>query len=283
MHRTSLRGEVATGILIGLAAAALVAFVFKGTKLGGESRRAERSEDATARLTDAVASVDAAQEAKGAAAAASVTQIGVAAGELPPDSKAGKFIAREVPLALSYLPQPDPKALLEAEKRRLAVTEGRLAEANRLYEKAYAEADKAKALAAKAESERDAALAERRAADAAISEAAAANRALARRSIFQWLGIGLLALAAGYLWLTGISPRTIGQALSSIRAGEETPVQAFDRLLPAWMHKRVHDTVLLSTPLPEDKTATTPTTAPRPAAKRKPAANTRASGKPAVV
>jgi hypothetical protein len=267
MKKRSIRGEIATGILVGIAVAGVVAYLFKGSKMDGESRRAERSEEATKELETAVKKVEEAHKAKGAAAAASVSQIGTAAGSLPEDSRVGQFIAREVPVALTYLPEPDPKALLESGKRRLAVMEGKLAEAGKLYEAAYTEAISAKERAIKAEKERDNALAERRAADAAISEAAAVNRALAQRSMLQWFGIGLLALGAGYLWLTGISPRTIGRAMASIRAGEETPVQAFDRLLPDWMHARVQTAARLATPLAEDTEQTRKAAAANPGGK----------------
>jgi hypothetical protein len=261
MKKRSIRGEIATGILIGIAVAGVVAYVLKGSKVDGESRRAERSEEATKELEIAVKKVEDAHKAKGAAAAASVAQIGTAAGSLPEDSRVGQFIAREVPVALTYLPEPDPKALLESGKRRLAVMEGKLAEAGKLYEAAYTDAISAKERAIKAEKERDEALAARRAADAAISEAAAANRALAQRAMLQWFGIGLLAAGAGYLWLTGISPRTIGRAMASIRAGEETPVQAFDRVLPEWMHARVQKAARLATPFAEDTAQTVKTVA----------------------
>lgn len=242
------RGEVATIALVAVAAVALLAWAFKPRVLDGESRRADASQAATAQVSAAIAATDAAQAAKGAAAAASLAQIGTAAASLPP-SPAADFIGREVPLALGYLPAPDPAALLEAERRRLAVMSGQLEEARRLYAAAYQDAAAAQARAQRAETERDAALAERRAADAAISEAAAANLALARRSRLQWLGIGLLVVVAGLAWLNGVSPAKIGRALAAVRAGE-TPVAAFDRVLPEWMQSRVRRAAQLSTELP---------------------------------
>ena len=244
----TIRGEVATVALVAVAAVALLAWIFKPAKLDGESRRAEAGKKATAAVVASIEDTDAAHKAQGAAAAASVAKIGEAAAALPA-SPAADFIAREVPLALGYLPAPDPAALLAAERRRVAVLSGQLEEARRLYATAYADAQAALERANRAEAARDAALSDRQRADAAIAEAAAANLALARRSRLQWLGIGTLAAVAGFLWFTGIRPATIGAALASVRAGE-SPVAAFDRLLPAWMHGRVKRAAQLATDLP---------------------------------
>ena len=245
--RHSRRGEVATVALLCVAVVGLAAFIFKPRRLDGESRRADAGKAATAEVVATVAAVDAATEAKGAAAAASLAQIGTAAASLPP-SPAADFIGREVPLALGYLPAPDPAALLEAERRRLAVMSGQLEEARRLYAEAYKDADAAKARAERAEAERAAAIADRQTADAAISEAAAANLALRRRSALQWAGIALLAILAAVVWFSGVSPAKIGRALAAVRAGE-SPVAAFDRVLPEWIQARVNRAARLETQL----------------------------------
>ena len=247
MKIRSRRAEVATAVLVGVALVGLAALLFKPRRLDGESRRADAGKAATAEVIATVAAVDAAAEAKGAAAAASLAQIGTAAASLPP-SPAADFIGREVPLALGYLPAPDPAALLDAERRRLAVMSGQLEEARRLYAAAYKDAAAALARAERAEAERAAAIADRQTADATIAEAAAANLALRRRSTLQWAGIALLAVLAAVIWLSGVSPTKIGRALAAIRAGE-SPVAAFDSVLPEWIQARVNRVARLETHL----------------------------------
>lgn len=69
---------------------------------------------------------------------ASVNQIGVA-NSMAPESPSKDFIAKEVQFITPLLPTPDIKNLLEAEKRRIAVMEGRLEEADKLYKEARKE------------------------------------------------------------------------------------------------------------------------------------------------
>jgi hypothetical protein len=180
----------------------------------GDSRRADKSEKATHRLEEAT-------QAQGASAAASVAKIGEA-NALAPESPARDYISREVPVALSKLPTPDPEALLQAERRRAAVMEGRLDEARRLFE---IEAKRASQL----QQERDAALIARRQADVALQEAAAAERARTQQA----LGIGALAilLGGGWLWarFNGFSLRSIADIRASVLKGEPLEV-AIDRL-----------------------------------------------------
>lgn len=243
------RAEIVTVVLAAVAIVGVSAWLFKPKFLHGESRRAEASQSATAAVVETVAAADAAQSAKSAAAAASVAQIGVAASGLPP-TPAGDFIRREVPVALGYLPAPDPAALLEAERRRLAVMEGRLQEAQALYSRAMTDAAAAQARAEKAEADRAAALESRRQADAAISEAAAANLALEKSARLRTAGLVLAAAVAVFLWFSRISPAKIGEALAAIRTGSETPTAAFDRLLPAWMHRKVNRAARLADTAP---------------------------------
>lgn len=63
---------------------------------------------------------------------ASLNQIGVA-NSMAPESPSKNFISKEVSLATPLLPAPSMTELLEAEKRRVAVMEGRIEEANKLY------------------------------------------------------------------------------------------------------------------------------------------------------
>lgn len=71
-------------------------------------------------------------------AAAQVTSVVIANTNQPP-SKATEIVAREASLALSNLPLPDAKELLEAERRRSALFSGQIKEANELYKIAQQE------------------------------------------------------------------------------------------------------------------------------------------------
>lgn len=225
------RAEAITVVIIVLALIGGGLFVLKPKFLDGASKRAETSKTATAAL-------DAATTAQGASAAASVAKIGEA-NTMAPASPSKDFIAREVPTALAKLPTPDPLALLEAEKRRVAVMEGRLTEAARLYE---TEAKRASQL----QTERDAALAARRAADVAISEAAAAQLASERQSTIL---IGVCVLLGG-LWLYArffsITPASLGAAMAGVRAGEN-PISAIERVTAPWLHSRIHTAAKMAT------------------------------------
>ncbi len=206
-----------TGIEIALAVALLggLAYLFAPKFMPGASLRADKSVKATEQLEQATT-------AQGSSAAASIAMIGTAAG-MAEASPAVDFIRREVPVALAKLPTPDPLALIQAEQRRVAVMEGKLDEARRLYEKESKRA-------AELQRERDEALAARRQADAALVEAAAAERA----RTMQMLGIGAVALVLGALWvwakLNGVSLHRLAEIRASVANGEETLPQAINRL-----------------------------------------------------
>lgn len=220
-------------------------WVAKPSIFGGASKRAANSTAATAQLERAVT-------AQGAAAAASVVKMGEANAQAP-ESPARSFIGQEVPLTLSRLPPPDPKALLEAERRRAAVMEGRLDEARRLYESAAKQSERL-------QRERDEALAARRAADLALEKSAAAEHA---RTV-QALGVGLVALLAcaafAYVKIYSITPAAIGRIAADVRSGI-APLTALDTHLAPRLHARVRRAAQL---------ATEPADAPRPAAPASP-------------
>lgn len=204
-------------LLVGGGALSLPSFFNK------DKSRAKTSEKATAELLEA-------QKAQGASAAASVVEIG-RANTLAPDSPSRDFIEREVPLALSKLPAPDFKELLEAEQRRLAVMEGRLLEANKLYGQASIRAEK---LSMELERAVDA----RRNADKALLLAAEARSAAQRQRLL----FGLLAGSFAALWVLskiyGIGPQTAGRIVADIRQGI-SPVQAFDSHIPDYLKPSV--------------------------------------------
>lgn len=160
---------------------------------------------------------------QGGAAAAYVATIGATNAQAP-DSKEKTAIAGLVPIALSYLPEPDPKKLLEAEKLKNAYLTGQLTLASNLTASALSEAAEARKETLKA-------LTAKRASDEALLESAKeANEANADRFLFM-----IVAGAAGvlYLWtkLTHISPGQLSNIVSDIRKGANetnTALQAID-------------------------------------------------------
>ena len=196
---TTIRGEVATLLLAGVAVVALAGWL--GPKVlpsvfDKRTKQAEQSADASAQVEQAVARAVQAEQAKGAVVAASVQQIGVAAGQLP-DSPQKTFIARESAWVAPLLPPPDPEALLKSERRRVAILEGKLELADKLYADAAKENAALLARAVKAEARLARELSDRREVDTALAESAAYARG--KDAV-----IGLLAavaVLAGCLWL----------------------------------------------------------------------------------
>lgn len=218
-------------VAVAVAALVLLGWVAAPSLFPGASKRAKEGTASTERL-------EAATVAKGAEVAASVATIASANAEAP-ESPSKAFISKETPLALSLLPPPSPSALIEAEKRKVAVMEGRLDEARRLYETAAAKADRL-------QKERDDALDARRRADAAFERAAAAEHA---RTV-QAMGIGVVALIAlvawGYVKMYSITPASLGGVVADIRAGMN-PISAIDTALAPRLHKTVRRAAKLAT------------------------------------
>ncbi len=176
-HRSTL-GEAATLLLAGMALVTLAGWlgpkILPGT-FDRRTREAEQSQDASAQVEQAVAKAVQAEQAKGAVVAASNVQIGIAAGQLP-DSPQRTFIVRESAWVSPLLPPPDPAALLAAERRRVAIMEGKVELADRLYRDAAKDNAALLARAAKAEARAEAAFSARREADTALVESAAYAR-----------------------------------------------------------------------------------------------------------
>ena len=227
----SIRAEVSATILVVVAVGALVGLWAMPKFFHGASRRANASTVATAKLEDAT-------KAQGAAAAASVAKIGEA-NAMAPESPAKEFIADEVPLALTFLPTPDPEKLLEAERRRAAVMEGKYEEAKALYADAYKRAEKLQA-------ERDKALADRRAADIALEKAAAAEHAGLIRQII--LGIIVVLVAAGWVWarVNGLSLKNLIAWAYQVRQNED-PIAAMDGKLSPRLQQIIAEKVAVLT------------------------------------
>lgn len=211
------RGEALTIVLVAIVAIGAGAFGLSKTKwFHGDTKRANQASETTTALVEATTK-------QGAVAAASVVKIGEA-NSTAPDSPEKSFIGREVPVALASLPKPDPEALLAAERRKVAVMEGRLAEASSLYGDALKRADML-------EKERTEALQAKREADAELQRVAAERLGAEKQAFWMWCGIG--ALVALYLWtkLTHLSPAALAEAVSDIKNGpgeEHHAIRALD-------------------------------------------------------
>ena len=230
MKLRSNRGS-AEIIVVAVVVVAFAGFMLFKPLFSRDKKRAQDSVQTTEQLVSAL-------NAQASAAAASVTAIGTANG-MAPESPSKDFIGREVPATLAKLPAPDPKALLEAEKRRVAVMEGRLEEANRLYEQ---EGKKASQL----QKERDTAIAEKRAADQALVEAAAFKAGAEFQGNLMKLGLAALGLLVGFLWFTGIRPSAMAQMARDIRGGTP-PLVAMDTYTTPFVQKIIRRKVKLTT------------------------------------
>jgi type II secretory pathway pseudopilin PulG len=224
-------GMTGIEVIAALALLGVVTWLVKPSLFPGRSKRAADS-------TQATAAVEAATNAQGASAAASVVKIGEA-NAVAPASPSKDFIGREIPMALSRLPAPDPQALLEAERRRVAVMEGRLDEARRLYESAAKQSEKL-------QRERDEAIAARRAVDLQLEQAAASEHARTTQA----LGATLVALLLGAGWVYtkvySVGPDTLGKIAADVRAGVK-PIQALNTHLAPRLHARVRTAAKLAT------------------------------------
>lgn len=231
------RGMTGIEVLAALALLGAVAWWVKPSLFPGQSKRAAAS-------TQATAAVETATNAQGASAAASVAKIGEA-NAVAPASPSKDFISREIPMALSRLPAPDPQALLEAERRRVAVMEGRLDEARRLYETAAKQSEKL-------QRERDEALAARRAVDLQLEQAAAAEHARTTQAI----GAALVALLllAGWIYtkVYSVGPDTLGKIAADVRAGIK-PIAALNTHLAPRLHTKVRRAAKLAAEPKDDE------------------------------
>lgn len=211
---TTVRGELATTVLVVLGIAALGLFVAKPRMLDGDSKRAAASTEATAKL-------DAAVTQQGAEAAASVVKISEANSSAP-ESLERTFISKEVPVVLAKLPSPDPQALIEAEKRKVAVLERRLAETDKLYEKEMYRADQLAREHAEA-------LKARKDADLRLEQAASLHLGMQRQRNQMFLALGILGVIIIYLKLTHLSPGAVADAVIDLRNKVHAdPVSALD-------------------------------------------------------
>jgi hypothetical protein len=230
------RGEAVTIVLLCLVLLGGGFFMLRPKWSHAESRRATASVVATQQVEQKVYVADEAAMKQAAAAAASVATIGVA-NTLAPDSPAKDFITREVPAALVYLPKPDPQALLDAEKRRSAVMEGRAYEATRLYEAESKRSLNLQEQRDTALAARDVAMSQRRQADERLAEAAAASRAASKQAFTAFAVAALLAIGWVYTKLTHLSPAGLGRIATDIRSGRYDAITAIDIGTPPWTQR----------------------------------------------
>jgi hypothetical protein len=210
------RGDVSLIVLLAVVLLGGGAWGLSKTKFFSKrSQQAETSKETTEALL-------AAKDKQGAVAAASVVKIGEA-NTVAPSSPSRSFIGREVAVALASLPAPDADALMAAERRKVAVLEGRLVEADRLYGDAMKRADEYQREAARA-------IAAKRASDLALVEAAAAERGAEQQAFWFMLMAG--AAGALYLWtkLSHVSPLSLSRVAQDIRSGHEEPDSAIRAL-----------------------------------------------------
>jgi hypothetical protein len=244
----SSRGEAVAIIVVAVAvigAAAL--WIFKPRGLDGDSRRADAAAQANA-------DVNAAAQAQAATAAASVAKIGQATADLPGDSPAEDFIGREATVALSLLPSPDPKALLEAERRRVAIMEGRVEEARKLYAQSLKESERLL-------QERNEALSKQRASEERLAQVAAERLGAARQrnAVLALAGVLIVLLIAAKFYM--VSPSRLGKMVADLRAGE--PIETvFDRYVDLNLQSAVQKAFRLNVKIPDGALRQTANTNP---------------------
>lgn len=203
----------------------------------GRTREAEASKDASAEVEKRLAAAVEGERKKGAVVAASLNQMGVAAGQLP-ESPQKTFLVREGAFTSALLPAPDPEALLESERRRIAILEGQLQLADKLY--ARASKDNADLIAdnAKLRVKVATALAERREADAALAESAAFQRGKDMAIAVLAAIVVLCVLGWIFARLNGLNVRTLGMMSADLRAGHN-PQEVLDRYVPVRLWRSV--------------------------------------------
>lgn len=240
MKPRSILGEVATTVLLVVSLVALAGWI--GPKVlpsvfDKGTRQADQSADASAQVEQAVAKAVDAEQKKGAVVAASVAQIGVAAGQLP-DSPQRTFIVRESGWVAPLLPPPDPVALLAAERRRVAILEGKLELADKLYAAAAKDNAATLARAVKAEARVVKELSDRREVDTELAETAAYARG--KDAV---IGV-LFALAAlcGIGWFvarkTSLPKLALAHMANRAREGQ-TAMDVIDGVVPDTWHDEI--------------------------------------------
>lgn len=233
------KGEItlATLGLIVLGTVIVGFFIPKPKFLDSRSREADKSSEVSAEVEEAVRKAKKADNDKGEVVAAGLVQIGVAAGQLP-DSPQATFIGREAAFMSPLLPPPSPVALLASERRRVALLEGKLELADKLYAQGTKENAQLLERAVNAEVKLGAAQEARRAVDVQLQESAAYARG--QDAVIGVL-VGIVVLVV-VLWVfakvNGFGPKTLGNMLADIRSGDSV-VTVFDRYVPVRLQRVV--------------------------------------------
>ena len=223
--RKNCRGAVPAIYLVVAGVAAIAGLLVAKPKfMSKDSKRAEQSTETTSALI-------AAEQKKNSVAAASVVKIGEANAEAP-ESKQRDYIAREVLLALGLLPAPDAQGLIDAEKRKVAVMEGKYQLAQSLY-------DKATANNAKLVKERDEAIDAKRKADLDLERAAAERLGMERQRNMTILAVVIVVVLYGYTKFTHFSPQQIGEVVADIKKNVH-PLTAIDTVASRYQQKLVN-------------------------------------------
>jgi hypothetical protein len=204
-----------------IAVVGLLGFLaFKPKFLDKTSKTAAASTVATTNLNTAHEEEVKALKAKSASAAAGIAVVNQVAGTLP-DTPARSAIVSEASIVQSKLEAPDPVEQLAAERRANAILTGNLEEARRLNALAYQDSASlrdrtiaAEAKSAKAEAARDAI-------DQKLGEAAAAS--LASRNAINRMWLGIIVLAALYLWtkFSHLSYGSVAEIAADIKKGKD--------------------------------------------------------------
>ncbi len=193
----------------------------------------KRSKQA-ATSTQTTETLIAANAAQGGAAAAYVQVMGEVAATLPA-SKEKDYLGRAGGIALSYLPTPDPKKIIEAQALKIAVLNGQLELADKLTSTALQRASEADMRATRA-------ISAKRASDTALTEAAA--KALGAEQNQFYLTIIAIVIAAGWAWtkLTHASPLALSRFMQDVKSGtaETNPtVAAMDGALTPFQQMNI--------------------------------------------
>ena len=229
MNRQINSGAVQIVVMLCVLLAGALGFVtLKPKMLHGDSRRAAESTAATTELINANKEKEAVLKKKSAEAAASAEVMGSVVGSLP-ETPEKSFLTEENKVIRSKLEAPDSAALLEAEKRKVAVLSGQIDLARQLYGQAFEHAKDLEARTIKAEARATKAETERSAVDLRLEQIAAERLGAERTSNRYLVAIGLLVVLYAYTKITHLSPGALAEAAKDI-AGGVTGQQALDNV-----------------------------------------------------
>lgn len=219
----SNRGTVVLEVLLAIALIGGAWLAFKPKSHDGDSRRADQSQQTTEALIVA-------QDKRGSVASAYNQKSSEVIGLLP-NTPEKSFLEQASQIMGANLPAPDQTALIQAERLKVAVLEGRLKDSQELYEKAIGESSKlSKDLAV--------AISEKRASDSRLQEVAALRLGAERQRNQIMIVAGALAILWIWTKSTHFSRSAIGEAVADIRKGVD-PIVAIDGVATRFQQKLV--------------------------------------------